>query len=56
MPLRMLNHWDNLDGSIERGYAGPSLWGWDDLPGRIDPRDRRIRPRQRVAWHQRHGR
>ncbi len=38
MPLRMLNHWDNLDGSIERGYAGQSLWGWDDLPNTIDPR------------------
>jgi alpha-glucuronidase len=25
-PLRMLNHWDNLDGSIERGYAGPSIF------------------------------
>ena len=30
--LRMLDHWDNLDGSIERGYAGRSLWHWDDLP------------------------
>jgi alpha-glucuronidase len=29
---RMLNHWDNLDGSIERGYAGRSLWQWDELP------------------------
>jgi alpha-glucuronidase len=38
MALRILNHWDNLDGSIERGYAGTSLWGWDDLPDRIDPR------------------
>jgi alpha-glucuronidase len=38
MALRMLNHWDNLDGSIERGYAGKSLWGWDDLPNTIDPR------------------
>ena len=27
--LRLLNHWDNLDGSIERGYAGTSLW-WPD--------------------------
>jgi alpha-glucuronidase len=35
---RLLNHWDNLDGSIERGYAGRSLWKWEDLPGRIDPR------------------
>lgn len=36
--LRMLNHWDNLDGTIERGYAGRSLWRWSDLPGKIDPR------------------
>ena len=35
---RMLNHWDNLDGTIERGYAGPSLWKWEELPGRVDPR------------------
>lgn len=35
---RLLNHWDNLDGSIERGYAGKSLWKWDELPGTIDPR------------------
>ena len=38
LALRLLNHWDNLDGSIERGYAGASLWGWDDLPGRVSPR------------------
>ena len=30
--LRLLNHWDNLDGTVERGYAGPSLWRWDKLP------------------------
>lgn len=36
--LRMLNHWDNLDGSIERGYAGKSLWDWDALPGTVDDR------------------
>lgn len=36
--LRMLNHWDNPDGSIERGYAGKSLWNWDELPAKIDPR------------------
>lgn len=29
---RMLNHWDNVDGSVERGYAGRSLWEWDKLP------------------------
>ena len=35
---RLLNHWDNLDGTIERGYAGRSLWKWEELPGRVDPR------------------
>jgi alpha-glucuronidase len=35
---RMLNHWDNLDGSVERGYAGRSLWDWGALPGEVDPR------------------
>lgn len=29
--LRILNHWDNLDGSIERGYAGKSIWKWDEI-------------------------
>jgi alpha-glucuronidase len=38
--LRMLNHWDNPDGSVERGYAGGSLWKWYELPERIDPRYR----------------
>ncbi|HQR35876.1 MAG TPA: alpha-glucuronidase family glycosyl hydrolase [Blastocatellia bacterium] len=38
LQLRMLNHWDNLDGSIERGYAGRSLWNWQELPGNVDPR------------------
>lgn len=37
---RLLDHWDNLDGSIERGYAGKSLWKWEDLPNNIDPRYR----------------
>lgn len=36
--VRVLDHWDNLDGSIERGYAGRSLWKWEDLPGKISPR------------------
>jgi alpha-glucuronidase len=35
---RILDHWDNLDGTIERGYAGHSLWKWDELPARLDPR------------------
>jgi len=38
--LRMLDHWDNLDGSIERGYAGRSLWRWDELPDTVSPRIR----------------
>jgi alpha-glucuronidase len=38
LQLRMLDHWDNLDGSIERGYAGKSLWNWSELPNKIDPR------------------
>jgi alpha-glucuronidase len=37
---RLLNHWDNLDRSVERGYAGKSLWKWDELPETIDPRYR----------------
>jgi alpha-glucuronidase len=36
--VRVLNHWDNLDGSIERGYAGASLWRWQSLPAVRDPR------------------
>lgn len=36
--LRLLNHWDNLDGSIERGYAGKSLWDWNSLPQKVDGR------------------
>ena len=37
---RLLNHWDNLDRSVERGYAGQSLWEWDKLPGELSPRYR----------------
>jgi alpha-glucuronidase len=35
---RVLNHWDNLDGSVERGYAGGSLWDWHTLPDYAAPR------------------
>jgi alpha-glucuronidase len=35
---RMLDHWDNLDRTIERGYAGFSLWDWHLLPDYISPR------------------
>lgn len=36
--VRMLNHWDNLNGMVERGYAGSSLWNWQKLPDFIDQR------------------
>lgn len=36
--IRILNHWDNLDGTIERGYAGYSLWKWDELSNTLSPR------------------
>jgi alpha-glucuronidase len=36
--LRMLNHWDNLDRTVERGYSGFSLWDWHKLPDYLDPR------------------
>ena len=37
LKLRLLNHWDNIDGSIERGYAGKSLWiGRDDNQRLVD--------------------
>ncbi|HEU4603933.1 MAG TPA: alpha-glucuronidase family glycosyl hydrolase [Steroidobacteraceae bacterium] len=36
--LRMLNHWDNLNRYVERGYAGQSLWDWHKLPDYLDPR------------------
>ncbi|GAA4178848.1 alpha-glucuronidase [Sphingobacterium ginsenosidimutans] len=36
--IRVLNHWDNLDGTIERGYAGHSLWHWAELPKKLSPR------------------
>jgi alpha-glucuronidase len=36
--LRLLDHWDNLDRHVERGYAGQSIWDWHKLPGYLDPR------------------
>lgn len=36
--IRILNHWDNPDGTIERGYAGRSLWKWDELPATVSLR------------------
>jgi alpha-glucuronidase len=36
--IRMLNHWDNLNRHVERGYAGASLWDWHRLPDYVDTR------------------
>lgn len=38
LKLRLLNHWDNLNRTVERGYAGFSIWDWHKLPGYIDKR------------------
>jgi alpha-glucuronidase len=38
LKLRLLNHWDNLDGTIERGYAGHSIFNWHEMPDYMDPR------------------
>lgn len=42
--LRVLNHWDNWHPTrhdmVERGYAGSTLWQWDELPDTVDPRYR----------------
>ena len=35
---RILNHWDNLNRTVERGYAGMSIWNWHTLPDYIDQR------------------
>ena len=38
LKLRLLNHWDNLNRTVERGYAGFSIWNWHTLPGYIGQR------------------
>jgi alpha-glucuronidase len=40
LKLRMLDHWDNLDGTVERGYAGLSIWDWPKLPREVSSRYR----------------
>lgn len=36
--LRVIDHWDNLNGSVERGYSGTSIFDWWRLPDLVDPR------------------
>ncbi len=38
LKLRLLDHWDNLNRTVERGYAGSSIWDWHKLPGYINQR------------------
>lgn len=38
LKIRLLNHWDNLDRTVERGYAGFSIWNWHQLPEYRDSR------------------
>lgn len=38
LKLRLLNHWDNLNRTVERGYSGFSIWNWHTLPDYIDKR------------------
>jgi alpha-glucuronidase len=35
---RVLDHWDNLNGTVERGFAGSSIWKWQSLPEHLSPR------------------
>ena len=43
--VRILNHWDNPDGTVERGYAGKSLWKWEVIPAKR-------KAGKEVAWNQ----
>ena len=54
--LRLLNHWDNLDGTIERGYAGAIALAVERAARDDQPALRRLRARQRLDRHQRRGR
>jgi alpha-glucuronidase len=38
LQLRLMNHWDNPNGTIERGYGGRSMWQWNELPEKLSPR------------------
>ena len=43
--LRLLNHWDNPNGTVERGYAGRSIWKWDEIPTNKTPMPQALRER-----------
>ncbi len=43
--LRLLNHWDNPNGTVERGYAGRSIWKWDEIPTNKTPMPQALRAR-----------
>ena len=43
--LRLLNHWDNPDGTVERGYAGKSIWKWEEITADEKPLPRSLRKR-----------
>ncbi|MBQ6965488.1 MAG: alpha-glucuronidase [Bacteroidaceae bacterium] len=49
--LRLLNHWDNPDGTVERGYAGRSIWKWEEIPTNKSPM-----PAQLKARYEEYGR
>ena len=46
---RILDHWDNLDDTVERGYAGPSIWGWTQETLPVDRIDRYGRLNQKLG-------
>lgn len=43
--LRLLNHWDNPNGTVERGYAGRSIWKWDEIPTNKAPMPQALKAR-----------
>ena len=45
LDLRLLNHWDNPDGTVERGYAGRSIWKWNLIPADSQPMPQNLRER-----------
>ena len=55
--LRLLNHWDNPDGTVERGYAGRSIWKWDSIPADdgVIPQSLRLRYEQYGKMNQEIG-